>query len=90
MPTVTAAGSAEAAAWDGWGTALKPAIEPIVMARKPIIGTVASNVLEYGVGGINIDGCRVQFAGAFVESASKEKNAHGDFWYWPLSIPRDG
>ena len=45
--------------WEGWGTALKPAHEPIVMARKPLIGTVANNVLEYGVGGINIDGCRV-------------------------------
>jgi DNA modification methylase len=41
------------------GTALKPSHEPIVMARKPIVGTVANNVLEYGVGGINIDGCRV-------------------------------
>lgn len=45
--------------WEGWGTALKPAHEPIVMARKPFKGTVADNVLEYGVGGINIDGCRV-------------------------------
>jgi len=45
--------------WEGWGTALKPAHEPIVMARKPLIGTVANNVLEYGVGGINIDGCRI-------------------------------
>jgi site-specific DNA-methyltransferase (adenine-specific) len=45
--------------YKGWGTALKPAHEPIVMARKPLIGTVADNVLEYGVGGINIDGCRV-------------------------------
>ena len=45
--------------WDGWGTALKPAHEPIVLARKPLVGTVANNVLTYGVGGINIDGCRV-------------------------------
>lgn len=45
--------------WDGWGTALKPAFEPIVLARKPLIGTVAANVLEYGTGAINIDGCRV-------------------------------
>lgn len=41
------------------GTALKPALEPIVMARKPLDGTVAQNVLKYGVGGINIDECRV-------------------------------
>ena len=42
--------------WDGWGTALKPAGEPIIMARKPFIGTVANNVLTYGTGGINISG----------------------------------
>ncbi len=45
--------------WDGWGTALKPAHEPIVVARKPLIGTVAANVLAHGTGALNIDGCRV-------------------------------
>jgi site-specific DNA-methyltransferase (adenine-specific) len=45
--------------WEGWGTALKPAHEPIVVARKPISQTVAKNVLEYGTGALNIDGCRV-------------------------------
>ena len=45
--------------WEGWGTALKPAHEPIVMARKPFSGTVADNVLEWGTGGINIDDSRV-------------------------------
>jgi site-specific DNA-methyltransferase (adenine-specific) len=45
---------------DGFGTALKPAHEPIVMARKPFKGTVAANVLEYGTGAINVDGCRVE------------------------------
>jgi DNA modification methylase len=48
-----------AAEWQGWGTALKPAWEPIVLARKPLEGTVAANVLEHGTGAINIDGCRV-------------------------------
>jgi site-specific DNA-methyltransferase (adenine-specific) len=48
--------------WAGWGTALKPAHEPIVVARKPLQGTVAANVLEYGVGALNIDGCRVERA----------------------------
>jgi DNA modification methylase len=48
-----------AKAWNGWGTALKPAHEPIVLARKPLIGTVAENVLAYGTGGLNIDGCRI-------------------------------
>jgi site-specific DNA-methyltransferase (adenine-specific) len=45
--------------WKGWGTALKPAHEPICVARKPLIGTVAENVLQHGTGAINIDGCRV-------------------------------
>jgi DNA modification methylase len=45
--------------WSGWGTALKPAHEPIVLARKPLNGTVAQNVQEHGTGAINIDGCRV-------------------------------
>lgn len=51
--------SQEAQQWSGWGTALKPAIEPITLARKPLDGTVAHNVLEHGTGGLNIDGCRV-------------------------------
>jgi site-specific DNA-methyltransferase (adenine-specific) len=45
--------------WSGWGTALKPAWEPIIVARKPLVGTVAENVLTHGTGGINVDGCRV-------------------------------
>lgn len=49
----------EAAAWQGWGTALKPACEPWVLARKPLVGTVAANVLAHGTGALNIDGCRV-------------------------------
>ena len=55
----TASKTAEAQRWDGWGTALKPAIEPIILARKPLDGTVANNVLAHGVGGLNIDACRV-------------------------------
>jgi site-specific DNA-methyltransferase (adenine-specific) len=54
--------TAEAKEWEGWGTALKPAHEPIVLARKPLEGTVANNVLKHGVGGINIDGCRVGYS----------------------------
>jgi site-specific DNA-methyltransferase (adenine-specific) len=49
-------------AWQGWGTALKPAHEPICVARKPLRGTVAQNVLAYGTGAINVDGCRVGWA----------------------------
>ena len=46
--------------WEGWGTALKPAHEPICLARKPLDGTVAANVLQHGTGAINIDGCRIE------------------------------
>jgi site-specific DNA-methyltransferase (adenine-specific) len=49
----------EAKQWQGWGTALKPALEPITVARKPLIGTVAENVLQHGTGAINVDGGRV-------------------------------
>ena len=47
--------------WAGWGTALKPAYEPIIVARKPFSGSLVDNVLEYRVGGLNIDECRVEF-----------------------------
>jgi len=49
--------------WQGWGTALKPALEPITIARKPLIGTVAANVQAHGTGALNIDGCRVPHTG---------------------------
>jgi site-specific DNA-methyltransferase (adenine-specific) len=56
---ITAPATDEAKRWQGWGTALKPAFEPIVVGRKPLSGTVAGNVLAHGVGALNIDGCRV-------------------------------
>ena len=56
---ITAPATPEAQQWAGFGTALKPALEPITMARKPLEGTVAANVLAHGTGGINVDGCRV-------------------------------
>jgi len=59
VPMVTAAATPEAQQWEGWGTALKPAHEPICVARKPLVGTVAANVLAHGTGALNIDGCRV-------------------------------
>ena len=59
----TAPATPEAQQWAGWGTALKPALEPITVARKPLIGTVAENVLEHGTGAINVDGCRVSAQG---------------------------
>jgi DNA modification methylase len=55
---ITAPATDAARQWQGWGTALKPSLEPITMARKPFPGTVAANVLEHGTGAINVDGCR--------------------------------
>jgi DNA modification methylase len=57
---ITAPSTPEAKQWQGWGTALKPALEPIVVARKPLIGTVAENVLTHGTGGLNIDASRIR------------------------------
>jgi site-specific DNA-methyltransferase (adenine-specific) len=71
MGDITAPSTAEAKEWDGWGTALKPAHEPIVLARKPLDGTVANNVLTHGVGGINIDGCRVASDDGFEKAWDK-------------------
>jgi site-specific DNA-methyltransferase (adenine-specific) len=56
---ITAPSTPEAQQWQGWGTAIKPALEPIVVARKPVEGTVANNVLTYGTGGLNIDASRI-------------------------------
>jgi site-specific DNA-methyltransferase (adenine-specific) len=63
MIPVTAPATDAAEQWDGWGTALKPAHEPIVVARKPLSeGTVAKNVLRWGTGGLAIDKCRIRLA----------------------------
>lgn len=56
---ITAPATDEAKQWSGWGTALKPAHEPICVARKPLSGTVAENVLTHSTGALNIDGCRI-------------------------------
>jgi DNA modification methylase len=60
---ITAPATPEAAKWQGWGTAVKPSFEPICCARKPLDGTVAGNVLKHGTGALNVDACRVGFAG---------------------------
>jgi site-specific DNA-methyltransferase (adenine-specific) len=67
--SVTTSATDDAKQWDGWGTALKPAHEPIVVARKAVEGTVANNVLTYGTGALNIDATRVEM------SAEDEKNS---------------
>ena len=90
--------------WQGWGTALKPAHEPIVVARKPLIGTVANNVLTYGTGALNIDGSRVgnkrdseQKQGSYSGSDVKiVRQRQGGKIYpenlgrWPANVIHDG
>ena len=73
--TITAPTTPEAIKWEGWGTALKPAVEPICLARKPLEGTVANNVLKWGTGGMNIDGCRVGTEEKISNHSRSEKSA---------------
>lgn len=84
--TVRAA-SAEAAQWQGWGTALKPAWEPIVLARKPIEGTVAANVLAHGAGALNIDGCRVGTDEVIVATRNVALGSSGSGVYGGENVP---
>ena len=73
---ITKPATSEAKQWDGWGTALKPANEPIVVARKPISEkTVADNVLKWGTGGINIDGCRIPTDDKLVHGGDLKTNS---------------
>jgi len=81
---ITAPATEAAKQWDGWGTALKPAWEPIIMARKPLDGTVANNVQKWGVGGINVDGCRV---GTEERTDSGATSGYGGGWGTPPHIP---
>ena len=76
---ITAPSTPEAAQWQGWGTALKPALEPIVVARKPIEGTVANNVLKWETGGLNIDGSRIN-PGSKVPGGGNGKASQGASW----------
>ena len=71
---ITAPATEAARQWDGWGTALKPAWEPIIVARKPLEGTVAANVLAHGVGALNIDASRVGTDGGAKTVVGTEKN----------------
>jgi len=72
----TAPATPEAQQWAGWGTALKPALEPITMARKPFSSTVAANVIQYGTGAINVDGCRVRTETRLNQSAGNKNLEH--------------
>jgi site-specific DNA-methyltransferase (adenine-specific) len=102
---VTAPATDAARQWQGWGTALKPAHEPICMARKPLVGTVAANVLRYGTGAINVDGCRVGDEKPAMERYKHPHNySQGVTWVsrervvpdsmpegrWPANVLHDG
>ena len=67
----------QAQKWSGFGTALKPAHEPIVVARKPLIGTVAENVLTHGTGALNIDGCRIGTDGGTTKGNPPKGESNG-------------
>lgn len=91
--------------WQGWGTALKPALEPITVARKPLVGTVAENVLAHGTGALNIDGCRVgaddganrarppRTANTILgggKGTNLTASEHNDAGRWPANLIHDG
>ena len=89
--------------WNGWGTALKPAYEPVIMARKPVEGSATDNILKYGTGGINIDECRVgndkisthnapkgTFAGGEPNRGSDTSSYKEHEGRWPSNVIHDG
>lgn len=87
---ITAPATDAARQWQGWGSALKPAYEPIVLARKPIKGTIANNVQTYGVGGINIDECRVKSSDVIPDMTGKSVlGGTGDGWSRPWKSDPD-
>jgi len=89
---ITAPATDAAKAWSGWGTALKPAQEPIVMGRKPLAGTIAETVLQYGTGAINVDGCRVPGAldGDPTRFAKTDGGAFASFSVSPPQVRAEG
>jgi DNA modification methylase len=101
---ITAPATDAAKQWAGYGTALKPAWEPVIVARKPLVGTVATNVLEYGTGAINVDACRIPLNGDYKSKANgrpsqtrlsdnydpKLANQPDTVGRWPANIIHDG
>jgi len=76
--SITAPVTDAAREWSGWGTALKPAHEPIVVARKPLVGTVAANVLQHGTGALNIDACRIDMGAEYDPTkVQRQQNSGG-------------
>ncbi len=105
MIDITLPATDAAKQWDGWGTALKPAWEPIILARKPLSGTVAANVLEHGTGGVNVAGCRVgvskrvptrrgisdsKIFGTFGGTDGTESGHNPSLGRWPANVIHDG
>jgi DNA modification methylase len=102
MMDITAPATDAARQWQGWGTALKPALEPITVARKPLHGTVAENVLAHGTGALNVDGCRVGTESVRTMHTAKREGT-GQGWHrvatgestehsgrWPANLIHDG
>ena len=102
---ITAPATDAAKQWEGWGTALKPALEPITVARKPLVGTVAENVLQYGTGAINVDGGRVGAEGGTTKGNPPKGASNGIYGHgingacdiiplsagrWPANFIHDG
>jgi DNA modification methylase len=102
---ITAPATPEAQQWAGWGTALKPALEPITVARKPLTGTVAENVLAHGTGALNVDGCRVGTDGGTAKGSKLMGEGNGIYGAglhgaceitqlsagrWPANLTHDG
>lgn len=101
---ITTAHTPAAQQWQGWGTALKPAMEPITVARKPLAGTVADTVTKYGTGAINIDGCRVEGRERTEYGLQNSKRSAGNTYgqpsgpadfdstagRWPANLIQDG
>jgi DNA modification methylase len=102
---ITAPATDDARAWQGYGTALKPAWEPVIVARNPLVGTVAQNALKHGAGAINVDGARVGDEEiTYIPGLTKNKNLNDDGWRkigqsaeretsfgrWPANITHDG
>lgn len=99
---ITAPATSKATQWQGYGTNLKPANEPIVLARKPLSGTVAATVLEHGTGALNIDGCRIglgkgetpddlgggTYGGVFGTGAEAPNSGH-EQGRWPSNVLLD-
>jgi site-specific DNA-methyltransferase (adenine-specific) len=87
--SITAPGTEDAARWEGWGTALKPGQEMWWLARKPLKGTVAASVLEFGTGALNIDGCKVGTTRGVPASLSRDKTPNGVFGEYGGGDPKE-